>query len=82
MKFMFFNINLIGTYNTFLYDIFALNLDECKLLGTHLIALYVNGNNIIYSHSFRVDHFPKNLKNSYETKISQKIFTEFKHKFR
>ena len=61
---------------------FVLNLDEFKLLGTHLIALYVNGNNIIYSDSFRVGHIPKKLKNSYDTKISQQIFTECKHKFR
>ena len=78
---MLFNINLVETYNTFLYDIFVLNLDQFKLRGTHLIALYVNGNNIIYPDSFRVDPIPKKLKHSYKTKISQQIFTECKHKF-
>ena len=76
-----FLISILLKLNTFLYDIFVLNLDQFKLIGTHLIALYVNGNNIIYPDSFRVDPIPKKLKHSYKTKISQQIFTECKHKF-
>ena len=29
---------------------------------THWIALYVNGNNIIYFESFRVEHIPREIK--------------------
>ena len=35
------------------------NLDEFKPIGTHWIALYVNGNNIICFDSFGVEHTPK-----------------------
>ena len=31
---------------------YAINLDEYKSIGTHWIALYVNGNNVIYFDSF------------------------------
>ena len=37
-------------------------LDECKSIGTHWIALYVNGNNIISFDSSRVEHIPKEIK--------------------
>ena len=49
---------------------YAINLDEFKSIGTHGIALYVNGNNgsasydAIYFDKFRVDHIPKEVKNS------------------
>ena len=33
---------------------YVINLDEFKSIGTHWIALYVNGNNIIHSNSFGV----------------------------
>ena len=57
---------------------YVLHLDEYKSIGTHWIALYVNGNNVIHFHSFGVEHIPKELKNSLETKIYQ-IFIEYKH---
>ena len=41
---------------------YVLNLDEYKSIGTQWIALYVNGNNIIYFHSFGVEHIPKEIK--------------------
>ena len=36
-----------------------INLDEYRSIGTHWIALYVNGNNIVYSESFEVEYIPK-----------------------
>ena len=41
---------------------YVVNLDEFKSIGTHWIALYVNGNNIIYFDSFWVGHIPKEIK--------------------
>ena len=38
------------------------NLDEFKSIGTHLIALYVNTNNIVYFDGFEVEHIPKEIK--------------------
>ena len=41
---------------------YIINLDEDESIGTHWIALYGNGNNIIYSDSFEVKHIPKEFK--------------------
>ena len=49
---------------------YVINLDEYKSIGTHWIALYVNGNcshnsklnNVIYFDSFRAKHIPKEIK--------------------
>ena len=38
---------------------YVINLDEYKLTGTLWTALYVNGDKITYSDSFRVEHMPK-----------------------
>ena len=43
---------------------YVMGLDEFKSIETHLIDLYVNGNNIINFDSFGVKHIPKEIKNS------------------
>ena len=45
-------------------DVYVVNLDEKKSVGTDWIALYVNGDNVTYFDSFRVEHIPKEIKNS------------------
>ena len=40
---------------------YVTNHDEVKSVGTHWIALYVNGNNIMYFDSFGVGHIPKEI---------------------
>ena len=40
---------------------FVINLDEFRLIGTHLIVLYVDGNNIIYFDNFGDKHIPKEI---------------------
>ena len=44
------------------YGTYVTNLDEFKLIGTHRIILYVNGNNIISFDSCGVEHIPKKIK--------------------
>ena len=41
---------------------YVVNLNEYKLVGTHWIALYVNGNNVTYYYSFRAENIPKEIK--------------------
>ena len=43
---------------------YIINLDEYDSIQTHWVALYVNGNNVTYFDSFRVEHIPKKLRNS------------------
>ena len=40
---------------------YVISLDDFKSMGTHWIALYVNGNNVIYFNSFGVEHIPKEI---------------------
>ena len=40
---------------------YVINLDEFKSVGTHWVALYVNGNNIMYFDSLGVEHIPKEI---------------------
>ena len=42
---------------------YVVNLDEYKPVGTHWIALYMNGDNATYFDGFRVELFQKKLKN-------------------
>ena len=40
---------------------YVINLDEYADVGTHWIALYVKNIEIIYFHSFGVEHVPKEI---------------------
>ena len=42
---------------------YGINLDELKSIGTHLIALYVDDNNVTYFDNFGVENIPKEIKN-------------------
>ena len=48
-----------------------INLDEYKSIGPHWIALYVNGDNVIYFDSFEVEHNPNEIKKLIENKNSK-----------
>ena len=51
------------------------NLDEYADVGTHWIALYVKGNEVIYFDSFGVEHVPKEIKKFIRNKnIKTNIF--------
>ena len=54
------------------------NLDECKSIGTHLIHLYANSDNVTYFDSFWAEYFQKKLKNSKATKKLLQIFMVYK----
>ena len=41
---------------------YAANLDDFKSTGTHWIALYVNGKNVMYFDAFGVEHISKESK--------------------
>ena len=43
--------------------VYVINLDNWKPIGAHWIVLCVNGNNVIYFHSFWVEHIPQEIKN-------------------
>ena len=40
------------------------SLNKCKLIRTHWIASYENGNIVTYFDSFGVEHIPKEIENS------------------
>ena len=40
---------------------YVINFDKYKSIGTHLIAWYVNSDNMTYLDSFRVEHIPKEI---------------------
>ena len=39
----------------------VVKLDEYRSIGTHWIALYVNGENITYFDSFRIEHIANKI---------------------
>ena len=41
---------------------YLINLDEYADVDTHWIALFYNGNEIVYFDSFGVEHVPKEIK--------------------
>ena len=47
---------------------YLINLDDFKSIGTHWLALYVKGNNIIYFDSFGIEHISKVIKRFIENK--------------
>ena len=49
-------------------EVYVINLDEFKSVGTHWVALYVNGNNIIWFDGFGVEHIPKENKKLIKSK--------------
>ena len=63
-------------------EAYGINFDEYESIGTHWIALYISANNIVYFHSFRVEHIPKDIKKFIENKNITKIFLEYKHMIR
>ena len=54
------------------------NLDECKSVGTHLIHLYANIDNVTFFDSFWAEYIQKKLKTSKPTKILLQIFMVYK----
>ena len=50
-------------------EAYVTNLDECKLIGNHWIAFYVNGDNVTYFDSFGVERSPKGIKKFIDNKI-------------
>ena len=47
---------------------YVINLNEYKSIGTYLIVLSVNNNNVIYFDSFVVEQIPKIIKKFIENK--------------
>ena len=47
---------------------YAINFDKYKSTGTHLVNLYVNGENVTYFDSSGAEHIPKEIKKFIESK--------------
>ena len=57
------------------HEAYVIYLDEFKSIGTDWLALYVNGNNIMYFDSFGVENISKEIRKF----IAKKIVIEYKH---
>ena len=54
---------------------YVINLDEYSDIGTHLVALCVNNNDVTYFDSFCVEHIPKEIEEFIDNKnIKTNIF--------
>ena len=49
-------------------------MNQCKSIGTHWIALYANGDSVIYFDSFGVERFPEEIKRFIDHKNIVNIF--------
>ena len=52
----------------------VINLDKCKSIDTHWIALYVDCDNLTYFDIFGVEHIWKEIKNLWEKKNFKKNY--------
>ena len=50
------------------YGTYVINIYEYKSIDNHWITLYVNGNNVKYFNSFKVEHIPKEIKTFIDNK--------------
>ena len=50
------------------YGAYVINIYEYKSIDNHWITLYVNGNNVKYFNSFKVEHIPKEIKTFIDNK--------------
>ena len=57
------------------HEAYVTYLGEFKSIGTDWLALYVNGNNIMYFDSFGVENISKEIRKF----IANKIVIEYKH---
>ena len=56
---------------------YVINLDEYADVGTSRVALFCNGGEIVYFHSFGVEHVPEEIKQFFGNK-NIKAFFEYK----
>ena len=47
--------------NTIKNGAYVINLDECRHIGTHWVALYINNKTVTYFDSFGIEHIPKEI---------------------
>ena len=57
---------------------YVINLDEYADVGTHWIALYIKNIEIIYFDSFKVEHVPKEIENTFGHKNIKTPYLEYK----